>query len=294
MSDLPAKETLVPGTGRTPKIQDVVVINFEAFVCGTSTSIVRQDGVLHAVGRKQQSHPVPATFTDELLLSMQEGGITKVSLPARSKEAEQMLMRCGVRRSEAATVALDVHITLVQICVPGGARLQSPTSMGRGGQPEPLRRLVARCASELQEKGITVLQGPEQGGFTPPEVKLLREASLRFFDLALERMREELQRDPNRVIRFLDCVARKGHRLHVKPPDLWDPKVFGFLHHRGTFHEVLHRAFGSTEFRLTHCGALMAKPAVEPMPNNVNQSWHRDAPEEPHLVGQWDPYAAPQ
>ncbi|CAE8584822.1 unnamed protein product [Polarella glacialis] len=154
-----------------------------------------------------------------------------------------------------------------------------------------LKQVAAQRAQELKDRGITVLRGPAEGALTPREVQLLRDVSMGFFSKALTRVGEEMQKKPDLVIRYRDCVARKSHRMHVKPPEIWDDRVFGFLHRRGTFHEVLRRAFGS-EFRMTHCGALMAKPAVDPLPNNVNQAWHRDAPEEPELVKRFEPYAA--
>eukprot|EP00747_Dinoflagellata_sp_TGD_P092129 gnl/TRDRNA2_/TRDRNA2_165300_c0_seq2.p1 gnl/TRDRNA2_/TRDRNA2_165300_c0~~gnl/TRDRNA2_/TRDRNA2_165300_c0_seq2.p1 ORF type:complete len:179 (-),score=23.24 gnl/TRDRNA2_/TRDRNA2_165300_c0_seq2:184-720(-) len=65
---------------------------------------------------------------------------------------------------------------------------------------------------------------------------------------------------------------------------MWDLDRFRYLHQGSAFHEVLALAFGTERFRTTHCGNLMAKPAMK--------TWHRDAPDEPGLASKWDTYAA--
>merc|ERR1719410_1740839 len=120
---------------------------------------------------------------------------------------------------------------------------------------------------------------------------MLRDATAHFTEQALGHIGELLNNDPSTLLRFSDVVARTSHRLNVKIDELWDSTRFAFLHSGSPFHEVLRKAFGTDNFRLTHCGALLARPALSGLPNNINQAWHRDAPEEPQLSTTWDPFA---
>ncbi|CAE8685621.1 unnamed protein product, partial [Polarella glacialis] len=88
-----------------------------------------------------------------------------------------------------------------------------------------LKQVAAQRAQELKDRGITVLRGPAEGALTPREVQLLRDVSMGFFSKALTRVGEEMQKKPDLVIRYRDCVARKSHRMHVKPPEIWSLRL---------------------------------------------------------------------
>eukprot|EP00746_Dinoflagellata_sp_MGD_P148525 gnl/MRDRNA2_/MRDRNA2_80717_c0_seq1.p1 gnl/MRDRNA2_/MRDRNA2_80717_c0~~gnl/MRDRNA2_/MRDRNA2_80717_c0_seq1.p1 ORF type:complete len:410 (+),score=85.59 gnl/MRDRNA2_/MRDRNA2_80717_c0_seq1:170-1399(+) len=151
-----------------------------------------------------------------------------------------------------------------------------------------LNELIRRKGDELRNQGIVVLPSRE-GGLNRAEIDQLLKVTMGFFNQAVENIGKEMQKNPSLVIRFSDCVARRSHRLDLKPPKLWD-KECSFIHQGSTFHEVLKRAFKNETFHLTHCGALVARPMVEGWTNNVNQSWHRDTEDVPELSRKWNPF----
>jgi len=153
-----------------------------------------------------------------------------------------------------------------------------------GDMPAAKARILSQC-------GIVTLRGVEEGALNRQQVSLVRNATLQFTARAIECIGQQLARDPNTVLRYSDVVARTSHRLNVKVGELWDATTFEFLHSGSMFHQVLKEAFGTSDFRLTHCGALLARPAPDGLFNNINQAWHRDAPDEPELVRKWDPFA---
>mmetsp|Transcript_8912 Transcript_8912/g.27093 ORF Transcript_8912/g.27093 Transcript_8912/m.27093 type:complete len:418 (-) Transcript_8912:502-1755(-) len=298
-----SKEVVSPGFGRRPRLGDAVTLGVEVFdrSHGLQSSagpvpppLLSLKGLPYVVG---DALPEPALFPTvaafaAAVCDMQEGEHAALRLPLLAGAPH----RGGTASGEART--LEWQVTLLQICVPSGAPLgQFNAASGFELRPRSadlglsLRALVRQRAQELRESGIAVLRGVDEGALTPGEVDVLREISGNAFSQSLTRINQELGRDSGLVIRFRDCVARRAHRMHVKPPELWDRGACGFLHARGTLHSVLRLAFGAAAFRLTHCGALMAKPATAPMENNMNQAWHRDAPDDPELARLFDPYA---
>lgn len=135
------------------------------------------------------------------------------------------------------------------------------------------------------------LRGTEEGALGSREVQLLRGAASDRFASALECLGTGWWRENHR---FSDVTARDSQRLHLKLEDLRSSEDFRFLRAGSAFHEVLQLAFGTDQFRLTSgpC-ALMARPAMNGCPANLNQSWHRDDNAcEPAIAADWDPYAA--
>eukprot|EP00933_Yihiella_yeosuensis_P041166 TRINITY_DN35589_c0_g1_i1.p1 TRINITY_DN35589_c0_g1~~TRINITY_DN35589_c0_g1_i1.p1 ORF type:complete len:443 (-),score=90.85 TRINITY_DN35589_c0_g1_i1:322-1650(-) len=269
---------------------DTVILRWRAFAGQTVRGengqhqhcIMQKDGETYIIGSGKpladgslSGDPLPSSLSSALI-AMREGEVALIHLPGP----------VPFRGSRFETLTLEVELS--QICTSAGLGLRHCQQQD---DCTSLREVILQRVRELNKNGITVLRGFREGALSLKEVQLLRDASMRFFTKALTRVGEEMEKNPNLVIRYLDCVARKAHRMHVKPPEMWDTQQFDFLHRGGTLHEVLHQAFGTKNFRLTHCGALMAKPAVNPLPNNVNQAWHRDAPEEKELSQRWDPYA---
>lgn len=192
---------------------------------------------------------------------------------------------------ESRTIAVDGLawiLSLEQVCTPRGWSLRHEPFAGARAGPAGLASEKARM---LGQCGIVTLRGAEEGGLTKEQVALVSNATLGFTAQAIDCIGQQLTRDPNTILRYSDVVARTSHRLNVKIDALWDSTRFAFLHTGSIFHDVLREAFGTTDFRLTHCGALLARPAPDGLFNNINQAWHRDAPEEPVLSQKWDPFA---
>jgi len=205
----------------------------------------------------------------------------------RLLEEALLTMREGERRVVPAG-GVGWTLTLEQVCTPRGWSLcREPFSGMRGS----LSELPVEKAKVLNQCGVVTLRGVEEGALTREQVALVRDATLGFAARAIEGIGKQLARDPNTVLRYSDVVARTSHRLNVKVDALWDGSAFPFLHSGGAFHAVLREAFGTSDFRLTHCGALLARPAPDGLFNNANQAWHRDAPDEPELRRAQDPFA---
>lgn len=195
----------------------------------------------------------------------------------------------SMREGERRQVGAD-EILLEQVCTPRGWSL-SREPFGHSRRGEALEQVFEAKAKVLKEHGVVALCGRDEGGLTAQEVAVLRDATDDFVAKALNAMGRTLQEDPSTIIRFSDVVARTSHRLNVKPPRLWDTPACNILGPRAGFRDVLRHAFGTSDFQLTHCGALMARPAPDGLPNNINQAWHRDSPRESAASAYADPYA---
>lgn len=141
-------------------------------------------------------------------------------------------------------------------------------------------------SNELRTGGLAILRG---SGFAlaASEVALLREA-------VAERFQWLLSRAPREKLEFADCSTRSSFRWDITVPALWD-SAFSFLHSGSTFHEVLRRSLRTPDFRLMHCGALLAWPqdtgVLQDESCPSDQLWHRDEAHEPDLSTHWNPYA---
>lgn len=261
----------VSAAGRGATSGDAVVLSVEA------PGGVALRHFVYTVGSRWKSAAMPGSVPTEFRRMLPEllDGVL-----ASMREGEQR---------PVPSAGGDWLVHLEQVCTPRGWSLcNDPFSGARGAASD----VASTKAGVLSQCGIVTLRGAEEGALSAEHVVLARAATLGFAARAIECIGEQLARDPSTVLRYSDVVARTSHRLNVKVDELWDRSHFSFLHAGSTFHEVLREAFQTNDFRLTHCGALLARPAPDGLPNNVNQAWHRDAPEEPHLSKTWDPFAA--
>eukprot|EP00929_Paragymnodinium_shiwhaense_P090049 TRINITY_DN50285_c0_g1_i1.p1 TRINITY_DN50285_c0_g1~~TRINITY_DN50285_c0_g1_i1.p1 ORF type:complete len:478 (+),score=80.93 TRINITY_DN50285_c0_g1_i1:83-1435(+) len=229
---------------RQPQPGDAVIMS--AYVCrcdsGVSEVLWRIDFVSHMIGSD--------LYYPELGLSPE--GLSQTLLS----------MKEGENRSGLQPDGNVWSVKVEQVCSPRGNALGS----------EAATLGIEARAEKLRKGGIVALPSVDDGALSSEDVSRLREVALPLY----EEMSAQIGETWLSRHRWNNVATRSGHRLHIGLTDLVNDGTLGFLKAGRPFHDVLQKAFGTDEFRMTHCAVLFSKQIPAGYTNNLNQLWHRD------------------